>query len=147
MVNRLIRWLLSARGRSRGVGKHLLLLHLTGRRSGRVLDIPVAYRHTVDGRLLVLTSSPWRVNLRGRTEVQVTVRGIRRAAVAQLVEDPVTVAGVYRELIEELGHARAGRRLGIRITVDRVPTHAELVEAARRDGLSLVYLDVADGAA
>jgi hypothetical protein len=34
--------------------------------------------------------------------------------------------------------------MGIRINVPRTPTHEELAEAARRDGLSVVYLDVDD---
>jgi hypothetical protein len=33
--------------------------------------------------------------------------------------------------------------MGIRITVPRTPTRAELAEAARRDGLALVRLDLA----
>ena len=124
------------------MGEHLLLLHLTGRTSGRALDVPVAYRPAGDGRLLVLTSSRWRVNLRGRPDVEVTLRGSRRPVVAELVEDPDAVAEVYAGLIDEVGHTKAGRRMGLRINVDRTPTHAELVEAAQRDGLSLVYLDV-----
>jgi hypothetical protein len=36
--------------------------------------------------------------------------------------------------------------MGIRINVPRTPTHAELADAARRDGLSLIYLDVGDPA-
>lgn len=143
VVNPVMRWLLSSPRRARRVGEHLLLVHVTGRTSGRVYDLPVAYRELDDGRLLVLTSSGWRVNLRDRPQVEVTLRGVRRAAVAELVEDPELVAPVYRRLIEETGVARAGRRLGIRIHVDRVPTHEELVEAARRDHLALVHLSVA----
>jgi len=124
------------------VGEHLLLLHLSGRKTGRRIDVPVAYRDAPDGRLLVLTSSLWRVNLRERPEVEVTLRGRRLPARAELVEDVDAVAQVYRALIAEQGHAKAGRRMGIRINVDRVPTHEELVEAARREGLSLVYLQV-----
>ena len=146
LVNRVMRWLLSTPSRSGRVGRHLLLLHVTGRRSGRELVFPVAYRPAADGRLLVLTNSGWRVNLRDRPDVEVTLRGRRRRARADLVEDPDRVAAVYRALIEEVGHRRAGRRMGIRITVPRTPTHAELADAARRDGLALVHLDV-DGAA
>ena len=142
VVNRVMRRLLSSPRRSRRLGEHLLLLHLTGRTSGRTLVIPVAYRGTGDGRLLVLTNSRWRVNLRGRPDVDATVRGVRRPAVAELVEDPDVVARTYAGLIREVGPKNAGRRMGIRINVDRPPTHEELVEAARRDGLSLVYLDV-----
>ncbi len=124
------------------MGEHLLLLHLTGRRTGRSMQIPVAFRVQGHDRLLVLTSSVWRVNLRGRPEVELTLRGARQPASAELVEDPDAVATVYRVLIEEAGHDKAGRRMGIRINVDRVPTHQELVDAASRDGLSLMYLNL-----
>ncbi len=142
VVNRVMRWLLSAPGRARGVGQQLLLLHVTGRKSGRRLVFPVAYRDSGDGRLLVLTNSPWRVNLRGGADVAVTLLGQERPARAQVVEDPDAVAEVYRSLIEAVGHAKAGRRMGIRINVPRTPTHAELADAARRDGLAVVYLDL-----
>ena len=144
VVNRVLRRLLCDPGRARRVGRHLLLLHVTGRRTGRRLVFPVAYRLPGDGRLMVLTNSGWRVNLRGGADVTVTLHGRDRPARAELVEDPDAVAGVYRALIEEAGYARAGRRMGIRINVPRVPTHEELAEASRRDGLAVIHLDVAD---
>jgi deazaflavin-dependent oxidoreductase (nitroreductase family) len=146
VVNRIMRWLLSAPGRSRRVGQQLLLLHFTGRKSGRRFVLPVAYRDLGGGRLLVLTNSGWRANLRGGPDVMVTLLGRQRPARAQLVEEPDAVAEVYRSLIEAAGHTRAGRRMGIRINVPRTPTHAELADAARRDGLALIYLDVGDRA-
>ena len=82
------------------------------------------------------------MNLRGRPEVEVTLRGRRSPAEAELVEDVDAVAAVFRVLICEQGYAKAGRRMGIRINVDRVLTPEELVDAARRDGLSLIYLNV-----
>lgn len=142
VVNRVLGWLLSSPRRASRVGEHLLLLHLSGRKTGRRIDVPVAFRDASDGRLLVLTSSGWRVNLRGRPDVEVTLRGRRCPATAELVEDVDAVAAVFRALICEQGYAKAGRRMGIRINVDRVPTHEELVDAARRDGLSLIYLQV-----
>ncbi|RLK09623.1 deazaflavin-dependent oxidoreductase (nitroreductase family) [Micromonospora sp. M71_S20] len=140
-----MRWFLSTPRRAQRVGRHLLLLHVVGRRSGRELVFPVAYRDGGDGRLLVLTNSPWRVNLRDRPDIAVTLLGRRLAARAQLVEDPDLVAQVYHSLIEQAGYQRAGRRMGIKINVPRTPTHDELTEAARRDGLALVYLDVESG--
>ncbi len=74
--------------------------------------------------------------------MEVTLRGRRLPATAELVEDVDVVARVYQALIAEQGYAKAGRRMGIRINVDRVPTYEELVETARRDGLSLIYLKV-----
>lgn len=135
-----MRWMLSSPRRASGVGKHLLLLHLIGRKSGRALTLPVAYRRLPDGRLLVLTSSTWRVNLRGRPDVDVTLLGRRQPARAELVEDEEAVAGVYEGLIATEGHGSATRRMGIRVNVDREPTHEELVEAARGDRLSAIYL-------
>ena len=142
VVNRVLGWLLASPRRASRVGEHLLLLHLSGRKTGRRIDVPVAFRDASDGRLLVLTSSGWRVNLRGRPEVEVTLRGRRCPATAELVEDVDAVAAVLRALICQQGYAKAGRRMGIRINVDRVPTQEELVDAAGRDGLSLIYLKV-----
>ncbi|GAA3248019.1 nitroreductase/quinone reductase family protein [Dactylosporangium siamense] len=142
LVNRVMRGLLSSPRRARGVGRHLMLLHVTGRKTGRSLVFPVAYRTLEDGRLLVLTNSGWRVNLRGRSDVAVTLLGERRKAGAELIEDPQTVAQLYRDLIEAVGHEKAGRRMGIRINVPRTPTLDELATAATRDGLSVLYLDL-----
>ncbi|HET6531948.1 MAG TPA: nitroreductase/quinone reductase family protein [Actinoplanes sp.] len=142
VINRLMRAMLSSPRRARRIGRHLLLLHVTGRRTGRELVVPVAYRRLDDHRMLVLTNAGWRVNLRDRPEAAVTLSGTRRPVRAELVEDPEAVAAVYRRLIEDAGYARAGRRMGIRINVNRTPTLAELAEAARRDGLAVVYLDL-----
>lgn len=141
--NPVLSWLLSGRRRSAKVGRDLLLLHVTGRRSGRVYSTPVAYHRQPDGRLLVLTSSRWRLNLRGGpTPVEVTLFGRRLPGTAVLEEEPGAVARVYRRLIDEIGTDAASRRLGIRVTVDRAPTEAELAEASRREHLSVLYLDV-----
>lgn len=126
----------------RPVSGSLLRLELTGRKTGRTYRIPVGH-HEVDGVLTVFTSSPWRVNLRGGADVTVLLRGRRRPARATLVEDPDQVARAYATVIDRLGWQAAQRRLGIRIRVGRAPTHAELVDAVRRAGLSLVRLDLA----
>lgn len=142
--NHVLRRLLCTPHRATRVGQRLLLLHVTGRRSGRVYSTPVAYHRQADGSLMVLTSSAWRVNLRGGpTPVTLTLLGRRVPATAVLEEDPWEVAQVYRRLIEPVGLAQAGRRLGIRITVNRAPTEEELVEAARREHLSVVRLVLA----
>lgn len=146
--NPVLGWLLSGRRRSTKVGQALLLLHVTGRRTGRVYSTPVGYHRRPDGRLLVLTSSTWRVNLRGGpTPVQLTLHGRTVSATALLEEDPVAVAEVYHRLIAEMGGPeKAGRRLGIRINVDGSPTREDLADVARREHLSAVLLEVAEDA-
>ena len=56
----------------------VLLLHVTGRKTGRRYDIPVNYAD-IDGRLTVVTIAAWRINLRGGADVEVTLRGRRRS--------------------------------------------------------------------
>lgn len=116
-----------------------MVLHLTGRRSGRRYEVPVAH-HDLDGRLVVLTDSAWRVNLRGGADVEVTLRGERSPMRAELDEDPATVAAAYRALIDRIGWEKAQRRLGVAVHVGRAPTLGELEAAARETGLSVVTL-------
>jgi hypothetical protein len=135
LVNPIVRRLVS-RGRA---GDQLLVLHFTGRRTGQRYDVPAGY-HDVDGVPTVFTNSRWRHNFAGGRDIEVTFRGERRAAQADLVSDARAVAAVYRGLIDGLGWKAAQRRMGIRITVGRTPTLDELQEAVIRSGLSLVRL-------
>lgn len=141
LVNPLVRRLVA-----RGLfGDSLLVLHLTGRRTGRRLDVPVGH-HALDDATVVLTNSPWRHNLVGGRTVDVTLRGVRGPATATLVEDPGAVADAYVQLVGRLGWPAAGRRLGLRTTTGRAPTRADLLDAARVHGLSLVRLELRPGA-
>lgn len=134
-VNPVVRQLL-ARGR---LGDQLLLLHYAGRRSGRRFDVPVGY-HLVDGQVSVFTNSGWRHNFVDGRDIEVTIRGVRQPARAVLCGDPDEVADIYDRLIGELGVARARRRLGLRLNVDRAPSREELRDAVQRSGLSVVRI-------
>ena len=139
IANPIMRWLLGSPLHGL-VDKHFMLLRFRGRRTGRAYEVAVG-RRTIDGRLGALTNSGWRVNFRGGAPVEVTLEGELRRGHAELVEDPEEVARVYANLIEEYGREQAGRRLGIRINVDRAPTHEELIDAIERSGLSLLVID------
>ena len=124
------------------VDEHLMLLHFRGKKSGREYAVVVG-RRNIGGRLSVLTSSPWRRNLRGGVvEVEASIEGERRRGRAEIEEDPEEVAHVYANLIGEYGYEQAGRRLGIKINVNRMPTHEELVDAIERSGLSVITIDL-----
>lgn len=43
VVNRVLGWVLSSPRRASRIGEHLLLLHLIGRKTGRRIDVPVAF--------------------------------------------------------------------------------------------------------
>jgi len=117
----------------------VLLLHVTGRKTGHRYDIPVNYVD-IDGRLTVVTVAGWRVNLRGGADVEVTLRGGRRPMHALLTEEPAAVAVGYQALIDYLGWDKASRRLGISARGGRPPTVLELKDAAREYGWSVVTL-------
>jgi len=140
IANPIMRWLLGSPLHGL-VDKHFMLLRFRGRRTGRAYEVAVG-RRTIDGRLGALTNSGWRVNFRGGAPVEVTLEGELRRGHAEIVEDPEEVAQFYANLIGEFGREQAGRRLGIRINVDRTPTHEEVVEAIERSGLSLITVDL-----
>ena len=114
-----------------------MLLHFRERKTRRPYTVVVGQR-TIEGKLATLTNGPWRVNFRGGAPVDVTLKGEHRGGYAELVKDPEEVARVYVNLIDEYGYEKAGRHLGIRINVNRKPTHEELVDAIKRSGLSFI---------
>jgi F420H(2)-dependent quinone reductase len=117
----------------------LLILHLTGRRTGRRYDIPVGYVE-LDGRLVVVTQHTWRSNLRGGVDVEVTHAGRRRPMHADLDEEPASVAATLHAVIERIGWQAARRQIGLTINVGRTPTPAELEQAVREYHLATVTL-------
>jgi len=138
MGNPLVRMLLGSP--LHGVlGDSFLVLHLTGRKTGRRYDIPVGYVD-MEGKLAVVTVSRWRVNLRGGADVEVTLRGRRRPMHALLEEDPAAVAVSYHAMIGRLGWTKAQRQLGILLPGGRAPTLLELSDAAGEYGWSVITL-------
>src|SRR3954468_4920414 len=119
------------------VDKAFMLLHLTGRKTGRRYSLVVG-RHDLDGVPTAMTGAPWRVNARGGADAEVTSEGRTWRARAELVEDPDTVAAAYAGEIDRLGWKGARRQLGLVISVGRAPTHEELLEAVHRDHLALI---------
>jgi hypothetical protein len=121
---------------------NLMVLRYTGRRTGRRVALPIT-RRQIDGRLAVVSSSRWRHNFSSGRDAELLVDGEWRATRGTLIADVDRVADAYDGQVAELGWKKAARRLGLRINVDRAPTHAELVAAIRTSGLSLVVFDPA----
>lgn len=139
-INPLVVWRLrrQMRGETR---RKLMVLYVTGRKTGRVYKVPVE-RHVLNGRLCTFTDGSWRHNLRGGAGIEVTIDGTTKPAQAELEEDPGRIARIFLERIEESGVAEATRTLGIRVNVARNPTLHELRDAILQSGLSIVYVDV-----
>jgi F420H(2)-dependent quinone reductase len=121
------------------VDNAMLILHVTGRRTGRRYDIPVGYL-SLDGRFLVVTQHRWRANLRGGADIEVTLAGRRRAMHAHLDEDSASVATTLNTLIQKLGWQATQRQTGLRLSELRGPTIDELQDAVRRYDLATITL-------
>ncbi len=138
MGNPLVRLLLGS-PLHRVLDDSFLVLHLTGRKTGRRYDIPVGYVD-MEGKLTVVTIARWRANLRGGADVEVTLRGRLRPMHALLEEDPAAVAVSYQAMIARIGRNKAQHQLGISLPAARPPTALELQDAAREYGWSVISL-------
>jgi deazaflavin-dependent oxidoreductase (nitroreductase family) len=125
----------------RFVDDALLILHVTGRRTGHRYDIPVGYLD-VDGAFVVVTQHRWRANLRDATAVDVTHGGRRQRMHAHLDEQPASVAAVLHAAGERAGWRAAQRQTGLRSNLGRPPTTSELEQAAREYHLATITLTV-----
>ncbi|WP_161965163.1 hypothetical protein [Ornithinimicrobium cerasi] len=124
----------------RAASTGLMLLHVKGRKSGRVYVVPVG-RHVYQGQLVALAGGTWRRNLAGGADLEVTLDGHRRPAHGELIEDPREVAEIFEDLLAQIGPKRANR-LGLKLNTDRAPTTTELQAAlVDRNVVRLTFLD------
>lgn len=138
LINPLVRTLLRSPLHA-ALDRAVLVLHLTGRRTGRRYDIPVGYV-PLDGRFVVITQHTWRANLRGGADIEVTHAGHREPMHAALDETPASVAATLHTLIDRIGWQAARRQIGLTLKAGRVPTIAELEQAVRQYRLATVTL-------
>lgn len=69
------------------ISRRLMLLTLTGRKTGRIYLQPVSYVQDDDGTLLTPGGGRWTYNLRQGQPVPIRLAGHRRTAVPELVRD------------------------------------------------------------
>ena len=74
-------------------------------------------------------------------DAELLVAGTWCATRGTLVSDVERVTDFYERRITALGWKPAARALGIHVNVDRRPSHAELADAIRSSGLSLVVFE------
>jgi deazaflavin-dependent oxidoreductase (nitroreductase family) len=118
------------------LSKRLMVLTVTGRRSGQSYSLPVGRYDAGDGTLLVSAGGAWRHNLRGGADVRVTLDGRERRGHAVLLEDADQAAEEFAALLNRVGP----RPLGIKLHVARAPTAAEVKAALRGRGVAHLRL-------
>ena len=126
----------------RSLGRQLAVIRFTGRRSGQTYCFPVGVL-SARGRRIITSRRSWQSNFNGGVQCDVLLDGRWQRVRAERVADVDETADLFGELIEDFGRANSPRRLGLRVNVDRKPTHEELVDAVRRIKLSIIHIDEA----
>jgi hypothetical protein len=120
----------------RPLSRKLMLLTVTGRKSGRRCTVPVGRHQSPDGTFVLSAGGNWRHNLHGGADVAVTLDGRKRAAHAALEEDPQRAAEVFKTLLDRAGP----RALGVKVNVDSPPTVDDIRPALADRGVAYLRL-------
>jgi deazaflavin-dependent oxidoreductase (nitroreductase family) len=119
----------------RVAGKNVMLITVTGRKSGRRYTIPVL-RHEVDGEMVLSAGGSWRHNLRGGADITLTIEGRDHHAHAVLEEDLDRAAEVFRKMVETDGSFA----MAVKVRTDRPPTAADFKPLLAGRGVAYVTL-------
>ena len=123
VANAIVRSLLQVPGISTGMGRRLVIINVTGRKSGKRYSVPVAYtRH--EGTLLVGSAFGWAKNLRTGEPVEIILQGKRRQADVQVISDEDGVVAAYQVICR--GNRQFARFNNLSIGPDGAPSTADL---------------------
>jgi deazaflavin-dependent oxidoreductase (nitroreductase family) len=111
------------------LSRSVLLLSVTGRRTGRSYTTPVGYTREGDVVTVFSSGHRWCTNLRGGAAVTVRLEGRERIGRAELIEDRARVMDEFRRYVARFGLRDGGRRVGIALDERQPPTSDELASA------------------
>ncbi|MEV4127631.1 nitroreductase/quinone reductase family protein [Nocardia sp. NPDC049707] len=80
------------------LSKRLLIITVSGRKTGREYANPVGYVEH-EGRILIGAAASWRRNLIPGTPVRIHLRGTTRQAAHEVITDEPQAAQLYREIL------------------------------------------------
>ncbi|WP_248965437.1 hypothetical protein [Sphaerisporangium perillae] len=113
----------------------MMLLQFVGRRSGRVVRVPVAL-HMIDGVPMAFTHRRWRLNFTGGAPVTVTHRGqVHRGHGVLLHATPEQVGTALRKALD---NGTSPFVLGLKVARSYDPTIADLAAV----GTSMIQFEL-----
>jgi hypothetical protein len=118
------------------ISDKLMLLTMTGRRTGRTYTVPVWRHVSADGDLLISAGGGWRHNLRGGADVRVLLDGREHAGRAVLEEDSAQAVELFKGMLDRAG----ARALAVKVNVSRSPSAEEIAPALRERGVAYLKL-------
>lgn len=132
-VNRVVRTLLRLPVISGFIGKHLLTLHVVGRKSGKVYDVPVAYTDH-NGTLLIGTAlRPWVKNLQAGDPVEASLGSKPRTFVPVVHTGEQDVMRLYEVIARD--NKTNAKFNGIGFAADGSPNQADLYQTWQQGGV------------
>jgi hypothetical protein len=120
-----------------GLGRQMMVLNFTGRKSGRQFSVPVS-AHKLDNALYALANAGWTANFADGATADVLHAGKTTRMRGELIRDPAIVADLAHRSAQSYGAKTAQRMMGLKFRDDTVPTVDEFTEAARREKLRAV---------
>jgi hypothetical protein len=114
-----------------------MVLHFTGRKSGRAYSIPVS-AHLIDGTLYAMAAATWKNNFREGAAAQVLHNGKTTTMRGELITDTAHVADLYARCAESYGVKRAERAMGLAFRDHQMPTRDQFAEAVDQLGLGAI---------
>lgn len=142
VMNPLMRRLLRTPFGARRIGRVLMLLTFSGRKSGRPYTTPVSYQRVSSDTLRSFTHSPWWRNLEGGVPVEVLIEGRAWRATAEATRDPEELFRNVKAFLQLEG-PRNARRIGLSLRGDSMPSDEELRAALQVQGLVQVTVRLA----
>jgi hypothetical protein len=111
--------------------KQVMVVNVTGRRTGRRYSIPLS-AHRIDGDLYALSSASWKHNFRNGVPCVVLLGGKTMHMRGELIEDRDVIAGLSRRCAESYGVRRAQPLMGLKFRGGQLPTVEEFADAVDR---------------
>ena len=119
------------------LGRQMMVLNFTGRKSGRQFSVPVS-AHKLDNALYALANAGWTANFADGATADVLHAGKTTLMRGELIRDPATVADLAHRAAQSYGAKTAQRIMGLKFRDDSVPSLAEFTEAAQREKIRAV---------
>jgi hypothetical protein len=121
------------------MGRGMMVLTFTGRKSGRRYSVPVSAHRSDDG-LYAMAGAAWRLNFRGGAATEVLHDGKTTTMHGELIEDPVAVADLAHRWAESYGLKNAQRMMGLKFRDQWIPSVEEFADAAKANHLGAIRL-------
>ena len=138
-MNPVVKFLLRTPLAGGGLGRQMMVLNFTGRKSGRQFSVPVS-AHQIDNALYALASAGWTANFANGANADVLHNGKTTSMRGELIRDPAAVADLAYRSAQSYGAKTAQRMMGLKFRDGTVPTLEEFTEAAQREKMSAVKL-------